>query len=133
MNKFDDFFMDVALRATKLSHCIRMQVGCVIAKNDSIISVGYNGQPAGGSNICEDEYNVTKHDTVHAEENALRHLMKSHESSIGATMYVTLQPCERCASMIIQSEIKKVYFHQEYRCSKGIDLLIKKGIEVIQL
>lgn len=125
--------MDVALRSAELSHCVRRKVGCVISKNNTIISVGYNGQPAGGSNVCEDEYGVTKYDTVHAEDNALRHLMKSHESSIGATLYVTLQPCERCASMIIQCGIKKVYFHQEYRCSKGVDLMKNNGIEVSQL
>ena len=125
--------MDVALRSAELSHCKRRKVGCVIAKNNTIISVGYNGQPAGGSNVCEDEDGLTKYDTVHAEDNALRHLMKSHESSIGAELYVTLQPCERCASMIIQSGIKTVYYHQEYRCSNGVDLLIQNDIDVVRL
>lgn len=133
MNKFNYFFMDVALRSAELSHCIRRKVGCVITKNNTIISVGYNGQPAGGSNCCEDEYGVTKYDTVHAEDNALRHLMTSHETSTDADLYVTLQPCERCASMIIQSHIKRVYYHQEYRCFKGIEKLKRNKIEVFQI
>lgn len=136
MSKFNKFFMDVAIRSAELSWCKKRKVGSVITKNNTIISVGYNGQPAGGSNCCEDDYGVTKYDTVHAEDNALRHLMKSHESSIGATLYVTLEPCERCASMIIQSGIKKVFYHEIYTGSNsknGNNLLIANGVEIIKL
>jgi dCMP deaminase len=47
--------MDWATRAAKLSYAQRLQVGAVIVKDDSVISYGYNGMPAGWDNNCEDK------------------------------------------------------------------------------
>ena len=47
--------MDWADRTAQLSHAIRLQVGAVIVKDDSVISYGYNGMPAGWDNNCEDK------------------------------------------------------------------------------
>ena len=52
--KFIDLYMDWAERTSKLSHARRLQVGAIIVKNDSVISYGYNGMPAGWDNTCED-------------------------------------------------------------------------------
>jgi dCMP deaminase len=52
--KFIDYFMDVAERTSQLSHAIRLKVGAIIVKEDRIISIGYNGMPAGWDNFCED-------------------------------------------------------------------------------
>jgi dCMP deaminase len=48
-------YMDWASRAAQLSHAKRLQVGAVIVKDDSVISYGYNGMPAGWDNDCEDK------------------------------------------------------------------------------
>ncbi len=53
--KFIDLYMDWAKRCSKLSHAQRLQVGAVIVKDDSVISYGYNGMPAGWDNSCEDK------------------------------------------------------------------------------
>lgn len=53
--KFINLYMDWAKRCSKLSHARRLQVGAVIVKNDSVISYGYNGMPAGWDNNCEDK------------------------------------------------------------------------------
>jgi len=53
--KYIDLYMDWAERAAQLSHAVRLQVGTVIVKNDSVISYGYNGMPAGWDNNCEDQ------------------------------------------------------------------------------
>ena len=47
--------MDWADRTAKLSHAKRLQVGAVIVKDDSVISYGYNGMPAGWDNNCENQ------------------------------------------------------------------------------
>lgn len=47
--------MDWAARAAGLSHAVRLQVGAVIVKDDSVISYGYNGMPSGWDNNCEDK------------------------------------------------------------------------------
>lgn len=52
--KFIDLYMDFAARVAKLSHARRLQVGAVIVKDDTVISYGYNGTPAGWDNNCED-------------------------------------------------------------------------------
>jgi dCMP deaminase len=52
--KYIDLYMDWAKRAAKLSHARRLHVGAVIVKDDSVISYGYNGMPAGWDNNCED-------------------------------------------------------------------------------
>jgi dCMP deaminase len=52
--KYVDMYMDWAARCAQLSHAVRLQVGAVIVKDDSVISYGYNGMPAGWDNNCED-------------------------------------------------------------------------------
>jgi dCMP deaminase len=51
--KFIKLYMDWASRTAQLSHARRLQVGAVIVKDDSVISYGYNGMPAGWDNDCE--------------------------------------------------------------------------------
>jgi dCMP deaminase len=53
--KYIDLYMDWAARTAELSHARRLQVGAVIVKNDTVISYGYNGMPAGWDNNCEDK------------------------------------------------------------------------------
>jgi len=53
--KFIDLYMDWATRTAELSHARRLQVGAVIVKDDTVISYGYNGMPAGWDNDCENK------------------------------------------------------------------------------
>ena len=53
--KYIDMYIDWAARCAQLSHAVRLQVGAVIVKDDSVISYGYNGMPAGWDNNCEDK------------------------------------------------------------------------------
>jgi dCMP deaminase len=115
------------------SHCKRMQVGCLIVKNKSIISDGYNGSPSGFSNECEDCDNQTLPYVLHAEANAITKLAKSTNSSEGSTVYITASPCFECSKLIIQSGIKRVVFRDLYRKTDSIGFLLKAGIEVIRI
>lgn len=54
-DKFKQAYMDVAERFAKLSHARRLHVGAIVVKDDRIISIGYNGMPAGWDNDCEDK------------------------------------------------------------------------------
>ncbi len=112
----------------ELSYCKRRRVGCVIVKDDRIISIGFNGSPPGWPNICEDEGNVTLPEVYHAETNAIAKLAKSAESGSGASMFVTTVPCLDCAKLIAQSGIQEVYFSEHYRLRDGLDFLEKCGI-----
>lgn len=113
------------------SYCNRRQVGCLIVKDQMIISDGYNGTPSGFENICEDEYGVTKPYVLHAEANAITKVAGSSNSSDGATIYITDAPCLECSKLIIQSKIKRVVYGRPYRLTEGVDLLKRAKIDVI--
>ncbi|MDP2722803.1 MAG: dCMP deaminase family protein [Bacteroidales bacterium] len=132
-SKFDKSYIEMAFVWAGNSYCKRMQVGALIVKENMIISDGYNGTPSGFENICEDENYVTHPYVLHAEANAITKVAKSHNSSNGATLYVTDSPCIECAKLIIQAGIKRVVYSRKYRITDGLDLLIRAGILVEQL
>ena len=135
-------YMKTAETFAECSTARRLHVGAIIVKDDRIISIGYNGMPAGWDNNCEDEirwpngdvkFLTTKPEVLHAEENAIGKLARSHESGEGATMFITHSPCFACAKLIYQSGIRKVYFGQHYRETDGVDFLQKCNIDVEQV
>jgi len=126
----DERYMRMASIWAENSYCVRRKVGALIVKDKMIISDGYNGTPSGFENVCEDENNETKPYVLHAEANAITKVACSHNSSLGATMYVTTSPCIECAKLIIQAGIKRVVYSQKYRRTDGAALLERAGIEV---
>ena len=133
--------MQTAKIFAELSHARRLHVGAIVVKDDRIISIGYNGMPAGWDNNCEDKvwditgnYELkTKSEVLHAESNAISKLARSSESGDGATMFITHAPCMECSKLIYQSGIKKVYFGQAYRDTSGIEFLNKCKVTVEQI
>jgi len=116
-----------------LSYCVRRKVGCVIVRDDRIVSIGYNGTPAGWDNCCETEDNVTKPEVIHAESNAITKLAKCHESGKDADMFINTAPCIDCAKLIYQTGIRKVYYEEIYRSDDGLNLLRACGVTVEQV
>jgi dCMP deaminase len=139
--KYIDLYMDWARRTAELSHARRLQVGAVIVKDDTVISYGYNGMPAGWDNNCEDEVYQqdgtaglkTKLEVLHAESNSIAKLAKSTNSGLDADIFITHAPCLDCAKLIYQAGIRRVYFGQAYRDNAGIEFLEKSGITVNKL
>jgi len=140
--KFQQLYMDWAHRAAELSYARRLKVGAVVVKDDTVISYGYNGMPAGWDNNCEFEFTdpqtritelLTRAEVLHAESNAIAKLAKSNNSGLGADLFVTHSPCIQCAKLIYQSGIARVYYGANYRDDAGIQFLKQSGIEVKQL
>ena len=134
-SKLDEAYLNICTEWSKLSSARRKQVGCIIVKDGAIISDGYNGTPKGFDNNCEILYDgelKTKEEVLHAESNAITKLAKSTQSSLGATMYITISPCVGCAKLIIQSGITRVIYKDFYRSDEGIRLLKQAKIEVKQ-
>ncbi len=129
----DKRYMRMARIWAENSYCERRQVGCLLVKNKKIISDGYNGTPTGFENKCEDENNTSYPYVLHAEANAITKIARSHNSSAGATLYVTASPCIECAKLIIQAEIVRVVYAEKYRMTDGLDLLEKANVEVVYL
>lgn len=113
-----------------LSYCERKKVGCVVVKGNKVISIGYNGTPAGEDNCCEED-GKTKANVIHAEDNALRKL--SHFDATNSSLFVTTAPCLECAKKIKQYAIKEVYYQEVYTSTLGIKYLTDNGINVERL
>lgn len=140
--KFKKAYMQTAQTFAELSHARRLKVGCIIVKDDRIISIGYNGMPAGWDNNCEHEmkwpngeirFLETKAEVLHAESNAIAKLARSVESGEGASLFVTHSPCIDCAKLIYQSGIKRLFYAEQYRDVTGIEFLQNSGVVVEQL
>lgn len=133
--------MDVAERFAKLSSAKRLKVGAIVVKDDRIISIGYNGMPAGWTNECEEVVEVhedggvvtkTKPEVIHAEANAIAKLAKGSESGDGSWMFLTHAPCIDCAKQIYTAGVKKVLYRNSYRDTQGIDFLEKCQVSVVK-
>lgn len=131
---WDEYFMGVALLSAKRSKDPSTQVGaCVVNEDKRIIGIGYNGLPTGCDDAvfpwgkeAEDPLNTKYPYVVHAEPNAILNCTSSLK---GATLYVTLFPCNECAKLIIQSGIKKiVYMSDKYRTQKS-DIASRKMLD----
>lgn len=138
---WDEYFMGVSLLAAQRSKDPNTQVGaCIVDQNNVIISTGYNGFPKG----CSDDtfpWARTGEDTkypyvVHAELNAI--LNSGGKSLQGASLYVSLFPCNECTKAIIQSGIQEiVYLSDKYADTKATlaskTMLRAAGVEMRQL
>jgi dCMP deaminase len=156
-SKFANAHMKAAEVYSQLSSAIRLQVGCVVVKDNTIIGIGYNGMPSGWTNDCENKvfanawsvdnevweyqeedsghpYNLkTKPEVLHAETNALAKIARSTNSSDGASMFITHAPCLDCAKLVYQSGIKFVYYRNSYKNTDGIDFLNKCNVGVTMI
>ena len=134
--------MTIAETVATMSHARRLQVGAIVVKDDRVISMGYNGMPAGWDNNCEyvfthpqtkiDEL-VTRKEVLHAESNAIAKLAKSNDSGNGADIFITHAPCIECAKLIYQSGISRVWYGAGYRSDDGIKFLKASGVIVEQI
>jgi dCMP deaminase len=135
--KFKRAYMQTAQTFAELSSAQRLHVGAIVVKDDRIISIGYNGMPAGWSNVCEDVSEdgtlTTKPEVLHAETNAIAKLARSNESGLGAELFVTHSPCLECAKLIYQSGIQTVYYHNHYRDDSGLKFLEASGVVIERL
>lgn len=137
-----------------LSSAVRLKVGCILVKDNRVISIGYNGTPSGWDNTCEDtvtnwhetyldegstvfeiashEYK-TKPEVIHAEANAISKLARSAESGEGSSAFITHSPCIECSKLLYGAGVKNVFYKTRYRSDEGVEFLRKCNIEVKQI
>lgn len=124
---WDEFFMRVALAASMRSKDPNTQVGaCIADTNHRILSVGYNGTPSALTDdefpwgVSDDPLNDKHSYVVHAEANAVLNYRGSLKDMSGATVYVTLFPCNECAKILAQVGIGEVvYLSDKYDGTEG--------------
>lgn len=132
MNKWTDYFLDMAKHASTLSKDPSTKIGAVaVGDKNQILSTGFNGFPRGIKDTDDRLYDKeTKYSfMVHGEMNAIFNACYNGVSLDGATLYVYGLPvCADCANGIIQVGIKKVIakypknISQKWRDSRKITI-----------
>ena len=118
---WNEYFKEIVQVTAKRSPCERLQVGCLLIKDNRIISQGYNGFLPG----CEHKSIVRdghEQATVHAEQNALCDCAKRGVNCAGATAFVTHYPCVICTRLMLASGISNIQYINDY---KNDDLVIE--------
>ncbi len=126
-----NYYLDIAETVAERGTCLRKDYGCIIVKNDEIISTGYSGAPRGRINCIDLGYCMKKkiypdihhggHDacrSVHAEQNAI--ISAARKDMLDSTMFLVgrrkdnkkyeegAMSCQMCRKMIINAGIKEV-------------------------
>tara|TARA_Y100000817_G_scaffold310716_1_gene301786 strand:- start:1334 stop:1768 length:435 start_codon:yes stop_codon:yes gene_type:complete len=127
---WDVYFMSVAFLISSRSNCNRLHVGCVIVKDNRIISAGYNGFLPGmpHESIIRDNHEQA---TVHAEQNAITDCASRGICVKDATAYITHYPCLNCAKILSASGIKEVKYNTDYNNDSLINHIT--NLNIIQI
>lgn len=138
----DLVYIQTALLHAGLSYAERTKVGACLVTRTGIIVPGVNGLPKELGNVLEDRVDtgdygyyelVTKPEVVHAEQACLNKSAREGVAVEGSTLYTTLSPCAQCASNMIWLKVQRVVYLQQYRDTRGLDLLKQAGIIVSKL
>ena len=138
--ELDKTYMDMAIAMSTLSKGVRAKVGAVAVTKYGVVVVGVNGLPKPLGNELENKtYTIiskfggndklvyeglkSKNTVIHAETNLLVKCAREGVSMIDSTVYTTLSCCEHCSSMLASVGVKRVVYLEDYRCTKGIDVL----------
>ncbi len=137
---WDNYFMEIAALTAKRSTCLRRQVGAIIVRDNHIVATGYNGAPKGIKHCDEkdgclrEQLNIPsgeRHElcrALHAEQNAIIQASVLAQSIENSTIYVTHQPCNICAKMIVNAGIKRLVIQSGYPDALALDVLNESGI-----
>jgi dCMP deaminase len=111
---WDEYFKEIVQVTAKRSPCERLQVGCLLVKDNRIISQGYNGFLPGcdHKSIVRDGHEQA---TVHAEQNSISDCAKRGVSCDGCIAYITHYPCIICCRILLASGISHIKYINNYR------------------
>jgi dCMP deaminase len=128
------YFMNIAHQAATRSTCDRKHVGCVIVRDKTILSTGYNGSIRGMPH-CDEVGHLMENDhcvaTVHAEANAIIQAAKNGVRIEGAELYTTASPCWGCFKLIANAGIHTVYYGEFYRDARSMEVAKQLGIQLM--
>lgn len=116
------YFKELAQLVSKRSPCERLQVGCVLVKDNRIISTGYNGFLPGAEHISIVVDNH-KQSTVHAEQNCITDCAKRGVNTTDSVAYITHYPCINCFKVLVSSGVKEINYIDDYKNSSIVELI----------
>lgn len=124
-SSWDDYFTKIVSVTSERSPCLRLRVGCLLVRDNRIISQGYNGFLPGcpHQSIIRDNHEMA---TVHAEQNAIADCAKRGVSCENSTAYITHYPCIHCARLLLASGIKEIKYINDYKNDELVEIFAKQ-------
>jgi len=141
--KYHRLYWSMVEAAADQSVATRHKVGAVVVTPTGMISVGWNGMPAGMPNECESIWvrcdqaptgirAKTNPEVLHAERNAIDKMTRQGVPTQGSILFVSRAPCFECAKAIHGLGFKGIYYDEDHDDMSGIDLLQRTGNTVIK-
>lgn len=132
---WQEYFTTLVQHVSTRSPCNRLKVGCLIVRDNRIISQGYNGFLTGlpHNSVVVDNHEIA---TIHAEQNALTDCAKRGVSCDKSVAYITHYPCLNCAKLLYSAGIKEIFYIEDYKNSsqlRDIGLFHKEGMSITKL
>ena len=130
---WDEYFTKIVKVTSERSPCERLQVGCLLVKENRIISQGYNGFLPGceHKSVVRDDHEQA---IIHAEQNALMDCAKRTVSCYDCIAYITHYPCIICARLLLAGGIKEIKYLKGYKNDPLVKYLAKESkVPLIQL
>lgn len=129
---WDEYFKNIVLTTSTRSSCNRLHVGCILVKDNRIISQGYNGFLSGHphESIVINNHEIA---TIHAEQNAIVDCAKRGVNCNNSIAYITHFPCINCLKLLIQAGIEKIYYIHDYKNDYENILKLKINVPIIKL
>lgn len=118
---WDEYFAKIVEVTAERSSCDRLHVGCLLVKDNRIVSQGYNGFLPGCPHRSVVRNNHEQA-TVHAEQNALCDCAKRGVSCAESTAYVTHYPCIICSRLLLAAGIKEIKYLHDYKNDELVKL-----------
>jgi len=128
-----EYFIATAFLISSRSPDKRLKVGCVLVRNNHVISMGYNGflPKVEHQSFMENGHEQA---TVHAEQNSIADCAKRGVETENAIAYITHYPCINCFKILASSGISKIYYRDDYRNHDLVKILANQSnIPIIKL
>jgi dCMP deaminase len=122
---WNTYFKEIVEVTSMRSPCERMKVGCLLVKDNRIISQGYNGFLPGcpHTSIVRNNHEQA---TIHAEQNSICDCAKRGVSTIDCIAYITHYPCIICTRLLLASGISKIYYINDYKNDELVEYFCKQ-------
>lgn len=134
---WDTYFLSICREVASRATCPRKAVGCVLVRDRTIISTGYNGAVSGLPHCLDigcDVVNNHCERVVHAEANAVAQAARNGSCTAGATAYVSLNPCWPCFKLLVNAGVRRFVYADLYHLDpRVVAAATAQGFELLHL
>lgn len=130
---WNEYFKEIIQVTAKRSPCKRLNVGCIIVKDNRIIAQGYNGFLSGceHKSIIRDDHEQA---IIHAEQNAICDCAKRGVNCDNSIAYITHYPCIICTRLLLSSGIKEINYINDYKNDELVEYFCsQKKVKLIKI